>query len=231
MSQFAPEDTARHYESSHHRIVELARSLSDEQLAARIPATPRWVVHDALAHLAANTTDGLAGRITGLPDDAFTDEQVRQRKDMSVEEIVAEWQGNMPAILDATRAGFVPPNIAVDAVTHEQDIRGAVGAGRVEDREAVRFSLEVFAAGLVYQLSKADGLALRLVATDSDFSVVAGSGEQPATLRATEFELLRVLSGRRGRRNVLALEWEGDGAAYLPWLNMFGEVPDYDVVD
>jgi uncharacterized protein (TIGR03083 family) len=231
MTQFAPEDTARHYESAHHRVVDLVRSLSDDQVATRVPGTPRWDVHDALAHLAANTTDGLAGRITGIPDEAFTDGQVRQRKEMTVEQIVAEWQANMATMLDVTRAGFVPPNLAVDAVTHEQDIRGAVGAGRVEDREAVRFSLEVFAAGLTYQLAKLDGLALRLEATDSDFSVTAGSGEQPATLRATEFELLRVLSGRRGRRNVLALEWDGDASAYLPWLNMFGPVPDYDVVD
>src|SRR3954451_23878333 len=95
MSQFAPEDTARHYENAHLRIVELVRSLSEGQAATPVPAAPGWDVHDVLAHLAANTTDGIAGRINGLPDDEFTGEQVRQRKAATIEDLVSEWQGNM----------------------------------------------------------------------------------------------------------------------------------------
>jgi len=229
MSQFAPADTARHYENAHRRIVDLVRSLSDEQVATAVPCAPGWDVHDVLAHLAANTTDGLAGRITGIPDDEFTGEQVRQRKAATIEDLIAEWQGNMPTMLDAARAGLAPPNLAVDAVTHEQDIRGAVGASPVDDREALRFSLEVFALGVRFKLKHADGLTLRLAATDSDFALVAGDGEPVATLRASEFELFRTLSGRRGRDAVLAMDWDGDGSAFLPWLNVFGGVPDYAV--
>jgi len=229
MSQFAPEDTARHYENAHRRIVDLVRSLSDEQVATAVPCAPGWDVHDVLAHLAANTTDGLAGRITGIPDDEFTGEQVRQRKAATIEDLIAEWQGNMPTMLDAARAGLAPPNLAVDALTHEQDIRGAVGKSPVDDREALRFSLEVFALGLRFKLKHADGLTLRLEATDSDFTLVAGDSAPVATLRASEFELFRTLSGRRGRDAVLAMDWDGDGGVFLPWLNVFGGVPDYAV--
>jgi uncharacterized protein (TIGR03083 family) len=231
MSQFAPADTARHYDNAHQRLVALVRSLTDEQLATNVPGTPKWAVHDALAHLAANTTDGIAGRITGIPTEEFTDEQVRQRRGRSVGDLVAEWQGNLPTMLDAANAGLAPPNLAVDAVTHEQDVRGAIGAERVDDRDAVRFSLELFALGIRFRMKHADGLALRLQATDSDFLVMAGEGAAPATLRASEFELFRTLSGRRGRAAVLAMDWDGDGVAYLPWLNLFGSVPDYDVAD
>jgi uncharacterized protein (TIGR03083 family) len=231
MSQFAPEDAARHYENAHLRIVELVRSLSEEQAATPVPAAPGWDVHDVLAHLAANTTDGIAGRISGIPDDAFTGEQVRQRKAATIEELVAEWQGNMPTMLDAARAGLAPPPLAADALTHEQDIRGALALDRVDDRAALRFSLELFALGLAFRLKDNDNLALRLEATDGDFTVGAGAGEPAVTLRASEFELFRMLAGRRGRAAVLAMDWDGDATAFLPWLNNFGALPHYDITD
>ena len=227
----APEDTARHYEAAHARIVELVRPLSDEQAATPVAATPSWTVHDVLAHLAAVTTDGLAGRITGIPTDEFTAEQVRSRKGASLDELLAEWSANVPSMLEGARAGLVPPNLAVDAVTHEQDMRGALGAGRVSDAEAVRFSLNLFAFGLHRKLKSESGPALRVIAADSDFDVVAGDGEPGVTLRASEFDLFRTLSGRRGLDEVLALDWQGDPTAHLPFLNVFGPVPDYAVAD
>ena len=226
-----PEHIARTYEESHQRIVELVRSLSDEQLATPVAATPGWDVHDVLAHLTAITTDALAGRLTGIPGDDETREQVRQREAATVEDLVAEWSGNMGPMLEVTRAGLVPPNLAVDAVTHEQDIRGALNAPRVPDSEALRFSLDIYSAGLRYRLRKGGGPCLRVESTDSDFAVDAGEGEPQATLRASDFDLFRTLSGRRGCDEVRAMGWQGDASAYLPWLNIFGEVPDYDVAD
>jgi uncharacterized protein (TIGR03083 family) len=231
MSQFAPELTARHYENAHRRIVELVRSLSDAQVATPVPAAPGWDVHDVLAHLTANTTDGIAGRISGIPDDTFTGEQVRQRKAATIDELVAEWQGNMPTMRESARAGLAPPPLAVDAVTHEQDMRGALGMDRIDDQAALRFSLELFGLGLRFKLREAEDLALRLEATDSDFTVVAGNGGTVTTLQASEFELFRTLAGRRGRAAVLAMDWDGDATPFLPWLNTFGDVPDYDVTD
>src|SRR4051812_37417501 len=160
MSQFAPEDTARHYQNAHRRIVELVRSLSDEQVATPVPAAPGWDVHDVLAHLAANTTDGIAGRISGIPDDEFTCEQVRQRKSATIDDLLAEWQGNMPTMLEAARAGLAPPPLAADALTHEQDMRGALGMDQVNDRAAGGVSFGVFAAGLRFKLRGARGMGV-----------------------------------------------------------------------
>jgi uncharacterized protein (TIGR03083 family) len=227
----APDDIARHYERSHERIVELVTSLSADQAATQVAATPGWDVHDVLAHLAAITTDALAGRLTGLPTDEFTHEQVRERRAASIVELVAEWQGNLGQMMEVTRTGLVPPNLAVDAVTHEQDIRGAIGAPRVPDPEAVRFCLDLYGAGAKYRLHKEAAPALRIEATDGDYTLDAGDGVPDATLRATEFELFRTLCGRRGREQVMAMDWDGDASGFVNRLNIFGAVPDYAVVD
>jgi uncharacterized protein (TIGR03083 family) len=226
-----PDQIADIYEASHGRIVELVESSSDDQTATAVPATPGWDVHDVLAHLAAITTDGLAGRITGIPDDEFTAGQIRERKAATVAELIAEWRGNLPSMLDGARAGLVPPNLAVDAITHEQDIRGALGRGRVPDDDAIRFSLGLYAMGCRMRVSGSDVPPLRIQATDSDFELVAGEGEPAASVRASEYDLFRTLSGRRGREAVLALDWDGDPKPYLSCLNVFGAVPDYSVPD
>jgi uncharacterized protein (TIGR03083 family) len=188
-------------------------------------------VHDVLAHLAGLTTDALTGRLTGMPSDEFTAGQVQERRDRTVEELLDEWSANVPAMCDGARAGLVPPNLAVDAVTHEQDIRGAVGAERVRDADAVRFSLDLYAKGVRWKVKSSGGPPVRLVATDSDFDVVAGEGDPVAAVRAPQFELFRALAGRRGRAAILAMDWSGDCAAVIGSLNVFGEPPDYPVAD
>ncbi|HMC71698.1 MAG TPA: hypothetical protein VKJ07_21250, partial [Mycobacteriales bacterium] len=75
------------------------------------------------------------------------------------------------------------------------------------------------------RVRKASGPPLRIEATDSDFAIDSSDASPAVTLRASEFELFRTFSGRRGRDAVLAFDWTGDGSAYLPWLNVFGAVP------
>lgn len=225
-----PDDIARHYARAHERVVELVRSLSGTALATSVPATPGWDVHDVLAHLVALPTDALAGRLTGMPTDEFTTGQVLARRSASVDELVEEWRGTVDQMVELARAGLVPPNLAVDAVTHEQDIRGAVGADRVDDAEALRFALGLYAFGVSRRLRETSA-SLRVIATDTDFDLVAGVGEPAATLRATEFELFRTFSGRRGRAAVNAMQWEGDPTGCLPALNVFGQLPDYELTD
>src|SRR3954454_14429252 len=141
------EETATVYTTSHERIVDLVISLTDEQVATPVPATPGWTVHDVLAHLAAVPTDGLAGRIAGIPSDEFTAGQIAQRRDRTVRELIDEWRPNVEPMCEGARAGLVPPHLAVDALTHEQDIRGAVGLRPVLSSEELRFCTNVYSSG------------------------------------------------------------------------------------
>jgi len=225
------EQVARHYASGHARLAELALTLTDDQLATPVPATPGWDVHDVLAHLAALPSDALAGRLTGLPTDEFTAEQVGTRKGLSAKELIEEWTGNVPQMLEGARTGVVPAALAVDVLTHEQDIRGALGLPAVLTAEELRFAASRFAQGYGHGLKQAGIAPVVIAASDSDFTVTCGEGEPVATVRAPEFEFFRALAGRRGRAQVLAFDWDGDNAVYVDRFNVFGKPPELDITD
>jgi uncharacterized protein (TIGR03083 family) len=225
------DDIARHYRSAHERLTGFARGLSAEQADTAVSGTPGWSVHDVLAHLAAIPTDALAGRLAGIPTDDQTAIQVAERKDRDVAGLLDEWAPNVAPMCEGAQVGLVPPNLAVDALTHEQDIRGALGAGPTMTAEELRFCTNLYAFGCGYALKQAGIPPLSIAATDTDFAFTAGIGEPAASVRATEFELFRALSGRRSRRQVAAYEWDGDPAPYLDRFNIFGVLPDEDVVD
>jgi uncharacterized protein (TIGR03083 family) len=183
-------------------------------------------VHDVLAHLAAIPTDALAGRLTGIPTDEFTAEQVRERKSATTAQLLDEWSGNVAAMVDLARTGLIPANLAVDALTHEQDIRGALGLSPALNAEELRFCVGLFAFTYGYGLKQAGIGPLRMKATDSDFDFVAGVGEPVASVRAPEFELFRALPGRRGRTQVAGWDWQGDAATYVDRFSIFGPLPE-----
>jgi uncharacterized protein (TIGR03083 family) len=225
------EDIARHYQSAHDRLADFVRDLSGEEAATEVPGTPGWTVHDVLAHLAAIPTDALAGRIAGVPSDDQTATQVAERKDRDISELLAEWAPNVPSMCDGARADLVPPNLAVDALTHEQDIRGALGAPPALTADELRFCTHLYAFGCGRGLKHAGIAPLAIEATDADFAFTAGIGEPQASVRATEFEFFRALAGRRSRRQVAAYEWDGDPSPYLERFNVFGALPEEDVAE
>jgi hypothetical protein len=49
-----------------------------------------------------------------------------------------------------------------------------------------------------------------------------GTGAPAATLRASDFELLRAFMGRRSRAQLLALGWDADAGPYVDHLHVFG---------
>jgi len=223
--------TARHYQTAHHRLVELVEALTDEQLAAPVPATPGWSVHDVLAHLAAVPTDGMAGRITGIPDDEFTAGQIAERRERTAAELLDEWGPNVEPMCEGAKIDLVPPHLAVDALTHEQDIRGALGMARVITSDELRFSTTLFSRGCSGEVKAAGLPALAIEASDTDFTIVAGEGEPAVTVRAPEFEFFRAFAGRRSRGQVAAFEWDGDSARYLHALCVLGAPREQDLFE
>jgi hypothetical protein len=95
--------------------------------------------------------------------------------------------------------------LVFDAWSHEQDIRGPLGEPGGRDSTALEIAFAWFheaSAG-----AAPGGVTLELVTDDGTY--VIGAGEPDRTLRASRYEFLRTVTGRRSRAQVRALDCDG----------------------
>jgi uncharacterized protein (TIGR03083 family) len=177
--------------------------IADADRDAPSPLTPAWTVGDTFAHMVGVTTDVLEGRLEGVASDAWTQAQVDARVGRSISSMIDEWQTNADAF-DAVVAAVptvVSGQVLFDAVTHEHDVRHAVGAPSAPDTDAVAIAANWILVSAAAGKSEMTP-AVRLLVGDHD--VVWGTGESTATATASPFELVRTVSGRRSAAQVLA---------------------------
>lgn len=202
------EDLAAIYRGIRTRVIDLVRELDADTLERTAPATPLWSVHDLLAHLAGDVTDIVEGNLDGVATDAWTQAQVDRRRDASVAELIAEWERGSVAV-EPTIPDFPPmmqSMFLVDALTHEHDIRHAIGRPGARDTDAVAFGYGrvVMAVGP----ARADAGAVRIVHEAGED--VHGEGAPTATVRTTRFEVVRAATGRRALTEIEGWGWEGE---------------------
>jgi len=204
------------YAGARERIISLLHDQPDE--FAAVPACPGWRVRDVVSHLAGGADDALAGRLEGLASDEWTAAQIERRRDTPLAMIIFEWVANavrFEPLLDI--AGDLGQMAVGDIASHEQDIRGALGAPGARDSDAVRIGLGFIARNIISNAS-AQGVSLRVVSTDG---LDLGSHDADATLTANDFELLRALTGRRSVEQLREMKWEGDVERALPAFTWF----------
>jgi uncharacterized protein (TIGR03083 family) len=198
------------YASCRARIGELVRAAGDERATATVvPACPGWSVHHVVAHLAGVVADALAGNLEGVATDPWTAAQVDARRGRTVDEIVDEWDAAAPAFeafLDAI--GDPGRQAVLDAVTHEHDIRGALGRPGGREADAVRIGLGFIGPRFV-EAAGERGVQVRVV---SDHGHVYGREDAPLTLSGSPFDLVRALTGRRSPDQLRAMAWDGDAS-------------------
>ncbi|HEX8002942.1 MAG TPA: maleylpyruvate isomerase family mycothiol-dependent enzyme [Mycobacteriales bacterium] len=214
------------------RVTGLVRDLDDDRLAAVVPGCPAWTVKDLVAHCAAVVTDAHAGNFEGAGSDEWTQRQVTERRDAKVGDLIAEWERGAAAIepkLDEWPKA-ISRTLLVDLVTHEHDLRGAIGVPGGRDSEAYEIGRKAFHVGLAKTIEQRGLPGLRLAADDG-WSFDAGPEPAVTVTAPDSFELFRGLSGRRSRGQVLSWRWSGDADPYLPILNRFGPLPETDVVE
>lgn len=231
------------YAEGRERIAELLGDVSEEEAGTRVPTCPEWTVHDVVAHLAGACTDILNGNIEGVATDPWTAAQVEARRDRPLREVLDEWNEAGPQVeaFADNFPGRAGEQWLTDQVTHEHDIRGALGRPGGRDSGGLGIGLNfLVTAGLASSLT-ARGLGPLEVRTEAeqwviatgeetlDFSqtVVAHSmspdaeGGDPdlepaASLSAPRFELFRALTGRRSAEQIRAFDWSGEADAYVP---------------
>ena len=212
---------AQMYAATRARLSDLFRTLSLEQLEAVVPSTPSWTVLDVARHLAGVADDIGAGRIEGAATDPWTAAQVEARKEASLDEVLSEWDAKAPIVeklLD--EAGPAAYRLVIDVVTHEQDVRGAVGLPGGRDEPSADWSLQQLVGGVDYATRRAGVGPLR-IRGGTDEWIVGGEGEPVATVTAPAYELLRALIGRRSVGQIRAYEWEGDAEPFVELLPIF----------
>jgi uncharacterized protein (TIGR03083 family) len=218
----AKPDLSRLYQDTQARLAALVGGMDEAELAAPVPACPRWSVRDVAAHLLAVTEDALAGRLTGPPSEAETAVQVARFRGHHIRDMLAAWAVTAPQFGRLLAAFDVWPGV-IDIASHEQDIRGAVGKPGARDSEAVRQC----AGAVIGHL--APPVPMRVRVEDAEFRVGPGDGVELG-LTTCRFEALRWRMGRRSRAQMAALDWSGDPAPVLDHLAIFGPTAS-DIVE
>jgi len=217
------------YTQTRTSLLDLGSTLDDAQLALPVAPTPGWVVRDVFAHLCGCCCDVLDGNMEGGGSPPWTAEQIRVRSDKTLAEIGEEWSARAPE-LEALLRSSPPGRMSFpvyDVWTHAQDVRAAVGLlGERDERAAVLAA----AAVVVFDgnFGRSSTPAARVVTESLD--TVLGEGEPVATLRTDDYELLRMMFGRRSKAQCEAAGWEGDAVAVLDELHLF-PYPETDIQD
>jgi uncharacterized protein (TIGR03083 family) len=207
------------YRTTRTRLLDVAATLSPEQLAAPLPATPPWVVIDGYRHLAGVCGDFLDGRLEGAGTPEWTAAQLEARAARSIDEVCSEWAGRGPELdTRIAAAGDALAFLAFDAWTHEQDIRAAVGLGGARD-ELVP-ALAAVALTTFGPRYAGGGAPCITVVVDGEPHEL-GRGDPAATLDTSAYELLRIIFGRRSEDQIRNAGWSGDREQPIAAIHLF----------
>ena len=204
------------YRAGRIGMIELGRSLSDEQAAMPVPACPRWSIKDVYAHQAGVVDDALAGRLDGVTTDPWTALQVEKRKNNTLTEVLDEWESIVGPFEAFLETGAAPPQVIVDQWSHEQDIRGALDRPGNRDDARAKFAVQALAG---MRGESWEHAPIEVIGDSGTWML--GKGEPQITLRASDYDLARALLGRRSRAQVEAMDWTGDPTPILDHLVVF----------
>lgn len=239
-------DLATAYHDARLAMAALARDAEDKADETMVPACPDWSVRDLIAHVTSIASDLAVGKIPGdlnliafWDDDmsrrreAFIDGALAKRSDMSVEQLLAEWD-TAATRLEAMIRGEQPfPEespplvewiVVTDVGQHLQDLQGALGRAEHRDALATGLSLRSYVEGMRFRSAHDKLPAFRIRAGSREW--VIGEGEPVATLTGDPFELARAASGRRSPDQIRAYDWEGDPEPFLVLFYPYGPRED-----
>ena len=206
----------RYYRESHQAICDL---ITEENEHLQVPACPGWTLRDLLAHVTGVLQDFVAGNTSGAPGPDWTAAHVERFRGAHLESVKSAWR----AALDQAGPVFrrMGDQLLPDIVTHELDVRGAVG--NTEDRDTSRLGAAVDVllswGNRHYSSSGIPALMLRLESK----SAMLGEGSPEVTITAGLFEASRILTGRRSEAQIRSLDWSADPSPWIDHLSILGK--------
>jgi hypothetical protein len=184
--------------TSRSSVLQLIGDLSVLQSEQMSPLTPEWRVRDVVAHLCGVSEDVMAGNFPTGDVNVWANNQVQRRFNTPLAEIADTWANSgIETNMDHHFGQMV-----FDQISHEFDIRYALEVPGDTTSAAV-----TLAAKFAVKTLSGD----RPVSVNYDGHTVhfEGTGE-PIELRASSFDVLRALTGRRSWSQVSSLDWSGD---------------------
>jgi uncharacterized protein (TIGR03083 family) len=215
-------DLSDGYHATRRRVTELVSTLDEPDWTAPVPACPDWTVHQLVAHMSGIPEALTSGSFPAGDLQAWIDELVAERQDVPVPELLGRWEAcaaGTSAIVDG--GGNL---MFVDVVSHEHDLRGALGRpgskGTPEVRACVQLLLDLLAPGI-----KEAGLGA-LVVDSGEVRWASQFARPGCTLRVDPWEAVRLLQSRRTAEEVLAAPHTGDLEPYLAVLHDHSPLPE-----
>ena len=130
MAQLLPDNqVCEAYRQTRLSVVNLLSTTPESSADLIVPACPDWTVQQTFSHLVGVPEDLLAGRRDGITSDAWTNAQVQRHAGESLAELRSALEATI-ASFDAMLPAIPPPSnsqLVMDAVTHELDLREALG--------------------------------------------------------------------------------------------------------
>ena len=130
MPRLIPDDqVCEAYRVTRAAVLELLEGTPETSATLSVPACPAWTVQQTASHFIGVVEDLLAGRMEGITSDAWTDAQVQRHSGESLAELstalnatIIPFDALLPMIPSPANSQLV-----MDAVTHEIDLRQALG--------------------------------------------------------------------------------------------------------
>lgn len=155
-----------------------------------------------VAHVCGLNADVAARMSEGLGSDERTAHQVTTRAGRSLDSVCEEWIGNGDAMIRAIEEdGFFGLGLSADCVVHLHDLLHAVG------QPIDRHDIGTISGGRTYATRTPDRLAeetgVGVIIDLGDGArfepSTSAAGTSPLVLRATPYDFLRSVTGRRSR--------------------------------
>ncbi|MEZ0362852.1 maleylpyruvate isomerase family mycothiol-dependent enzyme [Mycobacterium sp. pUA109] len=193
-----------------------------------VPACPDWTVRQIVAHLAGVAQDILALNMEGKAADSWVQAQVDRLGGNSVDELLDLWGQMIDPVTARLAFQESACQLVFDTLTHEHDIRGALGQPGSRAGDLPFEAALGFLTTMGDLINREAGLPALRLTTPTLGSVHLGdphTAPGQVALSISDFEALRALGGRRSVAQLLALPWQGDPTNSLPafthWLPTF----------